>query len=153
MNTEMSIVEDFLVEAKINTYAGGGTLSDSSRPNSKDMHYSKGKYQYIDTYLGGINFIGEEAVYYEEKAVWGMNYYGEMLKGEGVPPGFSKCLKSALRAVPKEAPYRGPKIYDDGDFQYRCRWYGSVESFHGEEYISYKNTDIYKLRFHGGIIS
>ena len=99
---------DFLLRAKRETYAAGGDLSDPSRPNSKDLRYAEGPYVYIDTYLGDIDFIGEEAVWKDGQALWGMNYYGWM-KVDEIPEGFSKCLKGALRAVPREAPFRGPE--------------------------------------------
>ena len=43
----------------------------------RDLEYVKDDYKYIDTYLGGENFIGEEAVFYLDKPIWGMNYYGK----------------------------------------------------------------------------
>jgi hypothetical protein len=150
----LNIVEfkEFLIEAKKNTYAGQGEITASSRPLSKDLPYQKGAYYYLDSYLGDINFIGEEAVWLDNKAVWGMNYYGEMLV-ENIPENFSKCLKGALSAVPYDAPYRGPESFSYGDLEYRCEWNGDIGSFYGEESILSGRKVIYKLRFHGGFIS
>lgn len=147
---DLSFLE-FLAAAKKSTYAGYGSFSTPSRPQSKDLHYQDGELLYIDTYLGGIHFSGEEAVWYKDTAIWSMNYYGRMLIPH-IPDGFSDFLKSALRAVPTEHPYRGPEIYKDGAYQYLCSWKGNIEYFTGEEKIYYSNQLIYELDFHGGKI-
>jgi hypothetical protein len=148
-NTEEFVT--FLIEAKQHTYAGGGGPAPSSRPESHDLQYQSGDYQYMDTYLGGFRFIGEEAVWIKGKPEWGMNYYGWMLI-DNIPDGFSECLKGALRQAPKNAPYRGPEIYTDGDFEYFCTWRGSLEQYTGQEYITYQGKRIYELVFHGGMV-
>ncbi len=140
---------DFLLRAKRETYAAGGELATPSRPNSKDLRYAEGPYLYIDTYLGDIDFIGEEAVWKDGRALWGMNYYGWM-KIDEIPDGFSKCLKGALLAVPLDAPFRGPEEFRSGVFTYRCQWEGDVERFTGREEILHGDVSIYELVFHGG---
>lgn len=142
---------NFLIEAKKATYAGGGVESHSSRPLSKDLPYRQGDYYYLDTYLGGFSFIGEEAVWRLETPVWGMNYYGYMLV-KTMPNGFSNFLKDALRRVPREAPFRGPAKYEDGRFTYACEWQGTLEIFEGHEEIKMDRQPIYRLVFHGGLI-
>ena len=144
--------KEFLIEAKKNTYAGEGETTASSRPLSKDLPYHKGLYFYLDSYFGDVNFIGEEVVWIDNKVVWGMNYYGEMLV-ENIPADFSKCLKGALAAAPYHAPYRGPESFSYCDLEYRCEWNGDIGSFYGEEFISSNGKIIYKLKFHGGFIS
>ena len=144
-------LKKFLVRAKMNTYAGDGVLSASSRPNSKDLHYKEGNILYIDSYFGSADFIGEEAVFENEKPIWGMNYYGRMLVPQ-IPEGFSHCLKSALRAIPQEFPFRGPVIFEHGRFTYRCSWQGSLSNFIGSEEIYLDDNCVYKLNFHGGYI-
>ena len=141
----------FLITAKQNTYAGGGHMTISSRIGSKDLAYQEGPFKYLDTYLGDVNFIGEEAVWYEDKPVWGMNYYGRLLV-ETIPAGFSECLKSALLEVPEEMPFRGPEEFVEGDFSYTCSVEGSIEWFRGKEFVFHKGQKIYQLYFHGGEI-
>lgn len=139
----------FVIQAKKNTYAGDGALSTPSRPASKDLAFQRGDYFYLDTYLGSVDFIGEEAVWCCQKPVWAMNYYGVMLVDE-IPDGFSHCLKGALHNVPFEAPYRGPARFQDGPFEYTCRWKGDLDKFEGTEQICINDTVIYQLTFHGG---
>jgi hypothetical protein len=149
MNQELFV--PFLLRAKQNTYASGRDPSASSRPNSHDLDYTEGDFSYIDTYLGGFHFIGEEAVWEKGIAVWGMNYYGKMLVEE-IPTGFGEFLKAALMRVPQEAPYRGPEHYEEGSFEFRCGWTGTIDQFEGWEEISYHDVRIYRLVFHGGEI-
>ena len=81
----------FLLRAKKATYASGTTPVETSRPASHDLSYREEPYLYIDTYLGGIHFIGEEAVWKNGLNRWGMTYYGNMLTPE-IPAGFSPFL-------------------------------------------------------------
>ena len=139
----------FLIRAKHDTYASGRNPDASSRPSSHDLDYSEGNLKYIDTYLGGFHFIGEEAVWEGATPIWGMNYYGKMLAVD-FPQGFSEFLKSALMRVPREAPYRGPASYSEGNFTFTCTWQGELKCFQGEEEIFFSGERVYWLAFHGG---
>ncbi len=150
IHNEAEFIE-FLIKAKQNTYAGDGAQVDSSRPASHDLSYEEGSYRYYDTYLGGFNFIGEEAVWHAGQPVWGMNYFGWMLV-DHIPDGFGEMLKAALRQVPAEAPFRGPATVRQGHFEYHCAWSGNLRSFVGQEEIRLKGKKIYALEFHGGEI-
>lgn len=141
----------FLIKAKNNTYAGDGEKSKPSRPGSKDFQYGEENLLYIDTYLGSSDFIGEEVVWEEGKAIWGMNYYGKMLIS-GISQGFIDCLKKALKNLPNEAPYRGPKFYQFKEFEYHCSWNGELAFFEGYEKILMNGVEIYNLKFHGGFL-
>ncbi|HNR01630.1 MAG TPA: DUF5680 domain-containing protein [Anaerolineaceae bacterium] len=142
---------EFLLQAKKNTYASGMPPNASSRPGSHDLVYRQDPYLYIDTYLGGFHFIGEEAVWHDGINTWGMNYYGNMLTPE-IPPGFSQFLKTALLLTPLEAPFRGPAEFISGDFRYQCSSSGDLYRFEGREEIQYRRAVIYTLVFHGGEI-
>lgn len=149
INIDKEKIIDFLIEAKNNTYAGDGEkLSPSLRPNSKDLIYEKDKYKYIDTYLGGKRFIGEEALFENNEPIWGMNYYGEEFS-DNCPIEF---LKEALKKVPKDMPYRGPRIYKEGINTYICEVNGTFEKFKGKEKIYNNNELVFECIFSGGII-
>ena len=53
--------------------------TDSTRLNSHDFTYSNGPYTYHDTYVGGGQFAGEEAIWYVGKSQYAMNYIGRIL--------------------------------------------------------------------------
>lgn len=91
-------VIEFLIRAKRATYAGKGSESLPSRPNSHDLEYEEGKLKYIDTYLGGEKFAGEEALWENNKPFWSMNYIGRII-ADGFNGDF---LKESLLNVPTE---------------------------------------------------
>jgi len=148
---------DFLLEAKRATYAAGAPeLAVASRPGSKDLPYRRGPWSYLDGYYGGEAFSGEEAVWHDDGSdarapVWSMNYYGTLL-GPDIDDDFSRCLKAALAAAPRAAPYRGPELFRLGEYTFVCRWAGGLEFFSGEEEIFRGETPVYRLFFHGGKI-
>ena len=139
---------DFLIRAKKATYAGKGPETAPSRPGSHDLKYSEGDLMYLDTYLGGERFAGEEALWISGAPAWSMNYAGRVT-GEQFSGDF---LKEALSHVPEDKPFRGPEVYSHGDHTYRCSVEGDFEWFRGREIIEYRGETIYECVFHGGII-
>jgi transcriptional regulator with XRE-family HTH domain len=141
-------LEGFLCRAKKATYAGRGAEAAPSRPVSHDLHYAEGEYAYIDTYLGGEKFAGEEAVWRLGAPIWSMNYCGRILC-EGFSSDF---LKAALSRVSGDCPFRGPAIYRDEDYSYHCAVNGDIRWFQGFEEIFLRDQRVYECRFHGGEI-
>jgi len=142
-------IAKFLVRAKKAIFASDRTKFEASRPNSKDIQYVEGTLKYIDTFLGGANFAGEEALWKDDIPFWAMNYIGRLLSED---PSIFKFLNEALLLVPEEYPYRGPLHYTDGNYSYKCTIDGDFHWFSGMEEIFYKNTKVYELVFHGGDI-
>ncbi|MBO7474610.1 MAG: hypothetical protein J6U00_11570 [Ruminococcus sp.] len=139
---------EFLIRAKKATYAGKGAEVEPSRPKSHDLHYMEDDMLYIDSYLGGEHFAGEEVVWADGSPYWSMNYLGRVT---GTP--FSgDFLKEALLRVPFDRPFRGPEEYTDGDYTYNSKVDGDFEWFTGYENISYKGEKIYECYYHGGTI-
>ena len=138
----------FRLEANVNTYAGFRNEVDATRPQSHDYRYSKGDYLYHDTYVGGEQFAGEEAVWHKDKTVYAMNYLGRVL-GDGFSGNF---LKEALRNADRKMPYRGPEYYRAGEYTYRCKVTGDFTWFQGYEDIYWNETKVYECVFHGGLL-
>lgn len=139
---------DFLIEAKQNTYAAHGKEVDSCRLQSHDLAYESGKYRYYDSYFGGQQFSGEEVIWHEEVPIWAMNYCGRVIS-----MNFSgDFLKEALFHVPVDKPYRGPEIYQSGEYTYHCKVEGEFVWYQGYEDIFYGDEKVYECFFHGGSI-
>ena len=139
---------EFRLEANVNTYAAYMNETDSTRLDSHDFTYSRGAYTYHDTYVGGEQFAGEEAIWYEGKAQYAMNYAGRVLS-----PGFSgDFLKEALRKADKDMPYRGPKFYQSGEYVYKTEVTGDFCWFQGYEEICRNDEKVYECYYHGGIL-
>jgi hypothetical protein len=146
---DLAELADFLVEAKVSTYAAQKGIVDSSRKESHDLAYMRDGWTYVDSYFGEKDFAGEEIVYLEEKPIWSMNYYGKMLR-DNVPDGFIETLREALLKVSKEEPFRGCRYHARGRYGYFCTTEGAIGFFHGCETVEYERKEVYRLYFHGG---
>jgi hypothetical protein len=61
-------------------------------------------------------------------------------------------LKEALKLMPEEYPFRGPKEFKSGDLIYNNTWEGSLERYSGEEQIKKGAELIYKANSIGGLV-
>ena len=87
--TDLDELIAFRLEANVNTYAAFMNEVEGSRLTSHDFRYDNGKYTYYDTYVGGEEFAGEEAVWKDGVAVYAMNYMGRVLS-DGFSGNFLK---------------------------------------------------------------
>ena len=149
-------IEDFLIEAKKQTYANENVERVlSARKNSKDYEYKRGNMVYHDTYFGGTNFIGEEVVYVDDKTYWAMNYYGVTLDETLGEETMDNALRPALMnvGVDKDViPVRGPKEMINGEYKYSFEVVGDINYFSGVEIIYKNDKKIYELKCHGGLV-
>lgn len=146
--TDLDELIEFRLEANVNTYAAYMNETDSTRPESHDFRYQSGPWMYHDTYVGGEEFAGEEAIWKDGAAVYAMNYLGRVL-GDKFSGDF---LKEALRAADKKMPYRGPSVYQSGEYTYRCNVTGDFTWFQGYEEIYFNDVKVYECVFHGGLV-
>ena len=146
--SRIDAIMDFRLEANRNTYAGFSNEVEAARPSAHDYKYEKGNFTYIDTYVGGEIFAGEEAVFESGTAVYAMNYCGRVLDA----PFSGDFLKEALRAATRDLPYRGPEHYSDGEYTYTAKVSGDVSWFQGYEEICYHDKKVYECFFHGGLV-
>ena len=95
----LEVLEQFIVRAKQATYVGGGKKLLPYRLGSKDLQFAEGDWIYHDSYLGESNFIGQEIVYYRLQPVWGMNYFGRILRLDRItsPQAGEMIMKSLSR--------------------------------------------------------
>ena len=146
--TDLDELIAFRLEANVHTYANFENEVDATRPGSHDYRYENGRFMYHDTYVGGEEFSGEEAVWKDGVTVYAMNYMGRVLSD-----GFSgNFLKEALRAADVNMPYRGPELYQSGEYTYRCKVTGDFTWFQGYEEIYKDDTKVYECVFHGGLV-
>ena len=147
-NPNIQKLIEFRLEANVNTYAAYMNETASTRLDSHDFSYSNGPYTYHDTYVGGEQFGGEEAVWLDGKAQYAMNYFGRVL-GQQFSGDF---LKEALRNANYEMPYRGPEYYESGEYTYKCSVAGGICWFQGYEEIYWNTEKVYECYFHGGLL-
>jgi hypothetical protein len=146
-------LHDFIVRAKAATYVGGGQHSPSCRPGSHDLQFNDGEWSYLDSYFGGTDFIGEEAVWHAGKTVWAMNYYGTILRPELITPAEAGgMIKTSLSRMYTEGRFLGGFRYSEGPFTYVDTSEGDLTHFIGKEWLERDGMVAYELVYHGGII-
>ena len=95
--------------------------------------------------------------------VWAMSYRGEYRGTEKEKGTVNDILKQALKAVPVDAPFRGPKELlipcDEKNkkskaYAYRNSWQGRIGNFEGEEHIKdlISLRTVHSLKYFGGLI-
>ena len=147
-NENIEQLIEFRLEANVNTYAAYANETELTRLDSHDFTYSNGSYTYHDTYVGGEQFAGEEAIWYKGKAHWAMNYAGRVI-GQQFSGDF---LKEALRSADRKMPCRGSEYYRSGEYIYKCNMVGDFTWFQGYEEIYCNNGKVYECYFHGGLM-
>ena len=148
----MDELKQFIHSASKNTYASGDTnIRQRNEDKSTTIVYEEGDYKYHDNYFGGEPYGGREIVFYKNKPLWMMVYYGYMMEGTNQEE-ITKVLLGALSNSTLDMPYRGPKEYIDGDLKYVNELEGDVENFKGEEKILKGNTLLYSARYMGGLV-
>ncbi len=146
-------LNEFLAKAKINTYASLGETGEKRLPDgTREMVFQEGNWKYRDRYFGNKSFIGEEVLWRNNSVLWAMNYYGGLTAKDVSSESIYGFLKKALRQVTYENPFRGPSAFVEGDFNYRNETSGTVEDFSGEEIIIRSGKEVYRLKYHGGLI-
>ncbi len=149
----LSELRKFLVKAKKSTYASGDLAkSIRNKDKSTTLIFESGDWKYHDNYFGGEPYGGREVVFFKNKPVYIMVYYGRVYSSVSEFGDVYKVLQSALKLIPENNPYRGPEKYVQGGFRYENHFTGEVDNFSGEESIFEDNKEIYKSRYIGGLV-
>ena len=143
----------FIVEAKANAYVARAPKCLSSRQGAHDIQYRQGRFQYLDSYFGGTDFLGQEVVYFDGKPVWAMNYYGAILQPErydGEKAG--NAVLASLSKLYESGHFLGESKNETAWGIYHDTNQGDVTSFTGYEWITLDDIKVYQLHYHGGVI-
>ncbi len=148
----MNLIQ-FLVKAKKATYASGKPpkkLNDGF----EEFTYEEEGYRYRDRYRARDPkpFGGEEVVWHNGEAVWMMNYYAHGISEDMDSETVYGFLRKAMSLLTEGAPFRGPPIFQEDDFEYMNTVSGTINLFKGTEIIKFKKKEIYKLEYHGGAL-
>jgi hypothetical protein len=143
----------FLVQAKKATYAAGDSAPKAIEADkSTTLIFESGDWKYHDNYFGGEPFGGREVIFWENKPVYIMTYYGQVNKSIADFRTIYKFLQKALNLIPEDKPFRGPAEFSEGDLLYLNNSTGEVDNFFGEELIKQNGQEIYKTKYLGGLI-
>jgi hypothetical protein len=146
-------LNEFIVRAKAATYIGDGIHAAPSRAGSHDLRFEDGDWAYHDSYFGGTDFIGQEVVYWNERAVWAMNYYGRILYDDQITAAEAgQMIKSSLSRMYREGRFLGGFEHKENGLIYVDLSQGTIEYFQGRETIRRDQLIVYELEYHGGLI-
>ena len=146
-------LNEFIVRAKAATYVGDGEHAAPSRAGSHDLRFEDGDWAYHDSYFGGSDFIGQEVVYWNAKAVWAMNYYGRILNDDQITSAEAgQMIKSSLSRMYREGRFLGGFEHKENGLVYVDLSQGTIEHFQGRETIRRGQQIVYELEYHGGLI-
>jgi len=153
MNLSSIDLHTFIIRAKAATYVGGGAKISACRPASHDLQFVDEDWTYLDSYFGGTDFIGEEAVWHSGEPVWAMNYFGYILRPELITPAQAgQMIKASLSRMYTEHRFLGGYQHNQGVFTYFDTSTGEFERFSGCEWIERDGLKVYELVYHGGLI-
>ena len=151
MNTVLLLA--FLIRAKKATYVGNGAKAASSRTASHDLAYEEGEWRYLDSYFGGMDFIGQEVVWHKGQPIWSMCYYGYIIRADLITPTQAgTLLKAAISQPEAQGRLLENLTFIQNHFKYEITSTGDVSHFKGRETIHAENAHVYALDYFGGLI-
>jgi hypothetical protein len=144
-------LRQFLNKAKKATYAqGSATEPKIENDGSATLFCREGKWRYNVNYFRGEPYGGREVVFYDNKPVYLMCYYGSTSSDFANYKVVYELLQKAMELAPKSESYKKPIEYSKDGFVYTNAYHGSFESFWGEETIRKGERVVYRVRYLGG---
>lgn len=142
----------FLVESKELGYSNEKAPTKKESDGSTSMYVDLGDWSSHDNFFGGEPYGGRLIVFYKKQPYWMMVYYGyvsDSWTDFGSVYGF---LRKSLREMSEDHPFRGPKSFKKGKFEYANKWAGGLGMYSGHETINHDGVKIYEAWYMGGIV-
>ena len=145
---------EFIVEANKNTWAADKGKVAPQRPGCKELDYERGDWHLRDSYTGYFCAPGMTIVYYKGQPAWTMAYGGSGMEDDKyeIAGQTFDFLKEVLMKVTPQLPYRGPKNFKDGEYQYKLKVKGDLADFDGKETITKGKELVFSQLFFGGVV-
>ena len=142
---------DFFLKARTHTYASGGGKVKPAFPRLYQLEYKEKDWLYRDIYnLGNNIFMGLETVYFQDKPVLSISYFGNFTKM--TEEAVDKILREALVSNWAKTRLWHPVEWKKEDYIYNCEAEGNLEEFSGTEKILKGQKEIYYFYYAGGFI-
>lgn len=133
-------------------HATGSSNVIKESDSSRTITFKDGDWRMHDNFFGGEPYGGRMVVFYQNKPVWMMVYYGQVTAKSFEPDELYGFLREALQHAPTDKPYRGPDVYLKGAFEYRNNVKGEVGNYAGKEEILQNGQQIYWAVYQGGLV-
>lgn len=148
---DKSALKNFIFEASRATYASGDeSIKKKLSDGSTTIEYENDVYKFHDNYFGGEPYGGREVVFLNDKPLWMMVYYG--LVHDGANKEVYGFLMESLSNTTVDIPYRGPALFEKGEWKYENKLVGDVDRFSGTEKILRNEQCIYEASYIGGLV-
>jgi hypothetical protein len=151
-NLDKKQLKEFIFKASRATYASGDeSIKQKQKDNSTTIVFEEGDYKYNDNYFGGEPYGGREVVFLKNKPIWMMVYFGLVHKNIEAKEVYPFLVES-LSNTTTDMPYRGPTLFEKGNFKYTNDFDGNVNNFSGVEKIFNDSVCIYEAKYMGGLV-
>ncbi len=145
-------LKQFIVDSISSSYAmGEKAVKVKEKDGSTTITFTKGRYTLHDNYFGGEPYGGREVVFLDGIPLWMMVYYGAV-HGEVEVKLVYAFLMKALLKTPADFPFRGPALFEEGEWRYENTWNGDEKNFSGAEKIFVHNSCVYDASYMGGLV-
>ncbi|MEX0684215.1 MAG: DUF5680 domain-containing protein [Dehalococcoidia bacterium] len=142
----------FLLESNRAGYAGGDEKKwIREGDGSLTIVFEDGSWRSHDNFFGGEPYGGRTVVFHEGQPVWMIVYYGWADEGSE-PESLYGILKKALKEMPSDAPYRGPRRREIDSYVYTNQWDGALDRFAGREEILEGQALVYQADYAVGLV-
>lgn len=144
---------NFLLKSRTKTYASGGGKVKPAFKDAEQLEYKEGDWFYRDVYYTGNGiFMGLETIYFKNKAIWAMSYYGDFKKM--TEKEVDSVLRQALLANWKKARTWQKVEWKKENYKYVCEpdFKGSIKEMGGSERIFKNNKEVYRFFYAGGML-
>jgi hypothetical protein len=157
MKIDLKQLISFITEANKAGYASGQDNVWKKQPDgSTTITYKNEDWLFCDNYFGGEPYGGREVVFYRNKPVFIMTYYGRICDKTFDNKVIYSFLQKALKLFPEDRPFRGPEIFHEEiggkTMKYENDWQGEIDYFSGEEKIFIDDKEVYEAKYAGGLV-
>lgn len=152
MDFTLDTLKAFIVKAQAPHAFDTANVTKSEADGAWTIVETDGDFKLVDKWFGGEPYGGQETIYYKDKAVWVMVYYGRVYDTELDANDVYDFLRKTLQFPPKDKPYRGPEEYAEGNLTYKNTATGEVDNYSGEEKIFENGKEIYTATYYGGLV-
>ncbi len=122
---------------------------------AKEFLFKEGDFIYWNKKMGTNPFGGQEILFYQQKPIWILNYWG-YFQDKKRQKEVEAFLEKVLFRVSEEMPIRGPEKIQElirGEiWSYEIIGKPQIEKFKISEFIKINNETVYEGYIHGGII-
>jgi hypothetical protein len=145
-------LEQFIYESSARGYASDNKNERiMEEDGSTTIVYSRDDWRSHDNYFGGEPYGGRTVIFYKDKPVWIMVYYGAVVENIN-PTDIYGFLQKALRSTPPGHIFRGPKEFCHDALVYKNIWQGDTKSYSGEEIIEKEGEKVFYTKYSGGFV-